>query len=65
MRCEAWTRKGGAFTFGPPTWSQCTNDAAVTLKVQQEEITEQHSCMDCWNKAKDAGIKILSADPLK
>ena len=64
MRCEGWTRHGGAFTFGPVTWSQCENDAEVILEVQQEEIEKQTACMDCWKKGIKEGIKIISVEPI-
>jgi hypothetical protein len=69
MRCEWWTRTGGAFSLGPVSWSQCTNDATVMLEVEQvdtgvKEVTKQPACMDCWKSTKDSAIKILSAEPI-
>jgi len=64
VRCEGWTRHGGLFTLGLPEWSQCENEAVVILEVQQEEITKQPSCMDCWKKGIKKGIKILSVEPI-
>lgn len=65
MRCEGWTRKGGAFTLGPVTWSQCENEAIVMLEAEQEKIEKQPACMDCWKKGKEEGIKILSVEPIE
>ena len=64
MRCEGWTRKGGAFTWGTPIWSQCENDAIIMLEVEQEKIEKQPACIDCWKKGIKKGIKILSVEPL-
>lgn len=64
MRCEGWTRKGGVFTLGPVTWSQCENEAVVMLEVEQEKIEKQPACIDCWKKGIKEGIKILSVEPL-
>ena len=64
MRCEGWTRRGGIFTLGRPTWSQCENEATVMLEVAQEKIEKQPACMDCWKKGVEKEIKILSAEPL-
>jgi len=64
MRCEGWTRKGGIFTLGLPTWSQCENEAVVMLEVEQKKVEKQPSCMDCWKKGIKTGIKILSVEPL-
>uniref|UniRef100_A0A6M3LPH5 Uncharacterized protein n=1 Tax=viral metagenome TaxID=1070528 RepID=A0A6M3LPH5_9ZZZZ len=67
-RCEGWTRRGGAFTFGPVTWHQCKNDATVIIKFKQkkEDVTTLPSCLVCWQKCMDAEhIKILSVEPIK
>ena len=63
MRCEGWT-KPGVFMLGPSTWKQCPNEAVVLLTVEQEEIFDQPSCLACWTKAIDRGIKILKSEPL-
>ena len=65
MRCEGWRRTGGAFTLGKPVWSQCENDAIVMLEVEQEKTEKMPSCLECWNEAKEKGIKVLSAEPLQ
>lgn len=70
MRCEGWKREGGAFTFGPATWSQCSNEATVILEVEQNEkgtlvVTKQPVCMGCWKEAANWPIKVLSAEPIK
>jgi len=64
MRCEGWTRKGGVFTFGPVTWSQCENEAIVMLEVEQEKVEKQPACLECWGKGIKAGIKLLSVERL-
>ena len=63
-RCEGYRRYGGAFTLGPVRWEQCKNDAAVTLTVEQETTERMRACMECWNEAKERGIKIHGAEPL-
>lgn len=68
-RCEGWTRTGGVFSLGPPTWSQCPNDAVVLLEVEQNDggkvsTTKQPACMNCWKEAQSWPIKILSATPI-
>lgn len=65
MRCEGWTRHGGAFTLGPATWSQCENDGVVLLRVKQDKVETLPACTGCWGKIKEAGIKILSVDPIE
>lgn len=64
MRCEGWTRKGGVFTLGSISWSQCENEAIVMLEVEQEKVEKQPACMTCWKKGIKEGIKILSIEPL-
>lgn len=71
VRCEGWTRHGGAFSFGPVTWSQCENDAIVMLTVRQKNLTThqveevtQPACLGCWKTAKEYGIEVLKAEPL-
>lgn len=64
-RCEGYRRYGGAFTLGPVRWEQCKNDGLVMLEVKQEQVEKMPACMECWNEAKEKGIKILSADPIK
>jgi hypothetical protein len=70
VRCEGWTRTGGAFTLGAAVWSQCFNNAVVILEVEQTEngktvVTKQPACIDCWKEAKKWPIKILSATPIE
>ena len=67
MRCEGWTRKGGAFTLGPVTWSQCENESIVNIKFKQgdEPIATLPACKQCWQKCIDSkNIKILSVEPI-
>lgn len=65
MRCEGWRRYGGAFSFGPPVWRQCENEAIVVLTVEQEKIEELPACLECWNEARERDIKIWRAEPLR
>jgi len=74
MRCEGWTRNGGAFSFGPVTWSQCDKNAEVMLKGTQSacdgtgdiEDFEMPACKSCWQIAIDTDhIEIVSAVPIK
>ncbi len=65
MQCEGWRRYGGAFTLGPVTWRQCTNEAIVTLTVTQDGKTEQlPACLECWNEAVENNITISAAIPV-
>lgn len=65
MKCEGWTRKGGAFTLGLPVWSQCESEAIVMIELEQEEIEILPGCTICWEKAIERGIKIISVTPIK
>ncbi len=66
MRCEGWTRQGGAFTFGPARWYQCKNDAITMLTVKQGDGTQTlPSCEKCWKRCKaHDNIDIVKAEPL-
>ena len=67
MRCEGWTRKGGAFTLGLPTWHQCEEEGTVNIEFKQgnEEITTLPMCNKCWEKGiEKEEIKILSVEPI-
>ena len=68
MRCEGWTRKGGAFTLGAPEWKQCENEAVVNLTFEQDgEIQTMPACLDCWKTAKTADYsqaKVVAAEPI-
>lgn len=64
-RCEGWRRRGGVFTLGPVSWSQCERDATVLLKVKQDDETKSYpACVICWNKAVENHIEILHVTPL-
>lgn len=59
MRCEGYRRNGGAFSLGPVTWLQCENEATVTLKIVQDEKTEEFpACKTCWNECIENSDKI-------
>lgn len=71
MRCEGWRRKGGAFTFGPVVWKQCSNEASVMLTVLQKPKGEKKkirqvlpACPTCWQECIDTGIEIEKAAPI-
>lgn len=66
MRCEGYTRRGSIMSFGPPTWTQCTNDATVMLTVNQDDRTQTlPSCQECWQKVIENKIEILKAMPIQ
>ncbi len=65
MRCKGWRRNGGAFTLGPVNWERCPNDAIAMLTIKQEKVEELPACKTCWLEAKEAGLTILSAAPIK
>lgn len=63
-RCEGWTRRGGAFSFGPVQWEQCENDAVITMTVIQEgETSEMPACIECWSTALKTDMEILAVVP--
>ena len=65
VRCEGWTRRGGAFTFGPVEWKQCPNDAIVNLTVHQNKKNSiQPACMECWQEGIRNNISILHVEPI-
>jgi hypothetical protein len=65
LRCEGWRRHGGAFTFGPVTWKQCTETPTVWLKVKQTGKTQRMpACPTCWQESIDNEIEILEAVPI-
>ena len=72
MRCEGWTRKGGAFTLGPVIWHQCENEAIVNIEFEQtwegkkEDVKILPACKECWQKCIDEKkITILQVEPIK
>jgi hypothetical protein len=66
IRCEGWRRYGGAFTFGPITWKQCTNQGIVELKfVQDGETKTLPSCKQCWDECLRSGIAVIKAKPIR
>lgn len=65
LRCDAWRRKGGAFTLGPPVWRQCENAAIVLLTIQQEDkLVDSPACVVCWEEGRQAGLKYLDVKPV-
>lgn len=67
LRCDAWRRHGGAFTFGPVRWHRCTNNATVLLTVEQEgEVTlDSPTCDTCWRESMSAEkITIKEVKPI-
>jgi len=74
MKCEGWTRYGGAFTLGFPEWRQCENDAVVMISGTQskcdgtskKEKFNMPACMDCWIKAESTNhMMIKKVLPIK
>lgn len=66
--CEGYRRKGGAFTFGPPRWIKCENDATATIEFKQgnEDIATLPACTKCWNECiENKDIAIISVKPIK
>lgn len=66
VRCEGWRRRGGAFTMGGlPKWTQCGNDAIVSIEATQDNKTKSWpACMICWKEAIEYGIKINEVIPI-
>lgn len=67
MRCEGWRRKGGALSFGPPTWTQCTEDATVMIQFKQgkEDVATLPGCPTCWQECIDSkDIEVLLVFPI-
>jgi hypothetical protein len=65
MRCEGWTRRGGAFTLGKPVWSQCDAEATVMLSVVKDEIAAFFpACNDCWRTCIEREIEIVKSEPI-
>ena len=65
-QCEGWVRHGGAFSFGPTTWVQCTEIGVVMLTVKQGKTTSTlPACLTCWQKCiDDTEIKIIYVVPI-
>lgn len=66
-RCEGYVRKGGAFTLGPVTWHQCTNEAivSITFNQNQEGKTTLPACAECWERCREApNIEIFDVQPI-
>jgi len=66
IRCEGWRRHGGAFSFGPPKWEQCENDATVTIELKHEgKIFTVPGCNICWQECIDnKTMDVISIKPL-
>lgn len=63
-QCEGWRRKGGAFSLGPVTWSQCENEATAILTVTQDgETRDFPACGTCWNECIEKGMDIKNSVP--
>lgn len=65
-RCQGWRRHGGAFTLGPVTWHQCTNEGITMLTVLQEgEEQTLPACQTCWQEALcNEAIMIIRIGPM-
>lgn len=66
VRCEGWSRTGGAFTLGPVKWEQCKSDAIVNLKFKQgnEPVKTLPACKACWEECFKNGIEIITSTPI-
>jgi len=66
MDCEGYRRYGGAFSFGPVKWVQCTNEAVVILKIEQDnKVSDFPACTTCWKEGiENTKISILNAKPI-
>lgn len=52
MQCEGFRRKGGAFSFGSPSWKQCEEKATIYITVIQNGVEEKMpACPTCWKEA--------------
>ena len=66
-QCEGWRRKGGMFTFGPVHWSQCENNAIVTITVKQDGTKQKPlpACKKCWHECIESkDIAVILVVPL-
>ncbi len=67
QRCEGMRRHGGALSFGPPTWYQCTEKPTVMLTVKQgkEKKKTLPACDICWAECiSTSGITVIKAKPI-
>jgi hypothetical protein len=64
-RCEGYRKYGGAFSFGPPVWEQCKENAIVELTIKQEKTETFPACKTCWNEVLENKIKVVNVIPLK
>ncbi len=67
MRCEGWTRHGGAFTFGPVEWEQCDKDGIVNITFVNSGAIEETlpACAECWKKCIDSeDMEVLRVEPV-
>jgi hypothetical protein len=66
LQCEGWRRKGGAFSFGPPVWTQCPNPAVVLVTLEQDKKVVENSpaCLECWKEGVKLGLKQLGVTPV-
>jgi hypothetical protein len=66
MQCEGFRRHGGAFSFGPVTWVQCTNEATAVIEVKQDGKTNKFPACDvCQQECGERGIKVVSVTPVE
>ena len=49
LRCEGMRRRGGAFSFGKPVWTECENPGVVMLKIHDND-TAVPCCVVCLDE---------------
>ena len=65
MRCEGYRRRGGAFTLGPVSWSQCIESGVVMLTVEQDGETQTlPACNRCWKEVIENNVPVLKIEPI-
>jgi hypothetical protein len=56
--------------LGPVTWARCENEAVVLITFKQDPQLggppegTMPACLDCWHKAINYGIEIISVIPI-
>ncbi len=62
-QCEGFERRGGAFSFGPPQWIQCKNEAKfIATKKKNEKVP---LCPECVQKAKEFIPRQATFSPIR
>lgn len=64
-RCDGWHRRGGAFTMGPVTWSQCSKVPDFHLRIDQGDGVEHfYCCVECFETSVDGKITVIEKVPM-